>query len=167
MGYRLGRKSLENMEGLRPDLHQVVCDAIKITKCDFTILKTGGVRTTAMQAKLYRKGASKLNGRSQKSKHQVQHDGFGWAVDLVPYVGGPRWEWPLVYQIAAAVGYVARKNGVPLRWGGVWDRKMDDYSISFDDPEKAAAVMKREVDRYCVRHPGPDFIDGPHYELIR
>jgi peptidoglycan L-alanyl-D-glutamate endopeptidase CwlK len=38
------------------------------------------------------------------SRHLIRSDGFGHAVDLVPWINGkPRWEWKPIYHIAAAV----------------------------------------------------------------
>jgi peptidoglycan L-alanyl-D-glutamate endopeptidase CwlK len=50
------------------------------------------------------------------------------------------------------------EQGVSLTWGGVWDRRLNDLPADADGIEAA-------VKAYCARHPGPDFIDGPHYEL--
>ncbi len=47
---------------------------------------------------------------------------------------------------------------MPLIWGAVRDRRMSQYGGS-------PTALKTEVEAYKVRHPGPDFIDGPHYQL--
>ena len=49
--------------------------------------------------------------------------------------------------------------GVKLRWGGVWDKTMVEYGGS-------AELVDAEVTAYCIRHPGLDWLDGPHYELV-
>lgn len=145
--------------------------AISITPIDFTIITNGGLRTASQQMALYKRGASNIDGRSSLSKHQKQSDGWGHAVDLVPWVGrSPRWEWPLIYPIAAAMATCAPLAGVELRWGGVWDRRMKDFAYEIKDEKELSAlaeVMRREVRAYTVRHPGPDFIDGPHYEISK
>lgn len=167
MAYKLGTASNRHLKGVHPKLVKTVKDAIKITPIDFTILKNGGVRTASEQMRLYKIGASSLNGRSRKSKHQIQESGYGEAVDLVPWVdGSPRWEWPLIYPIAAAMVKSAKKNKVRLRWGGVWDRYITDMFTGKESIDVIARSLKNEVYRYTVRHPGPDFIDGPHYEII-
>jgi peptidoglycan L-alanyl-D-glutamate endopeptidase CwlK len=168
MTYFLGEGSTENLKGVHPKLVEMVEECIKITPVDFTILNNGGLRTASMQMKLFKRGASKIDGRSRKSKHQKQSNGFGEAVDLVPYVGSPRWEWPLIYPIAGCMAYLSREMCVELRWGGVWDMELDDYAPkSLDSPERYAEAMKAAVRAYTIRHPGPDFIDGPHYEMLR
>jgi peptidoglycan L-alanyl-D-glutamate endopeptidase CwlK len=165
MSYRLGKGSKSNLVGVSPEMVKLVTECIKITPVDFIILNNGGLRTASMQNALYKRGASKLNGRSRKSKHQKQPSGFGEAVDLVPYVNGPRWEWPLIYPIAGIMAALSKKHNIDIRWGGVWDRELDDFIGGERDPKKLADIMRKEVRDYTIRHPGPDFIDGPHYEL--
>ncbi len=153
MSYKLGRKSLSNLKGVHPDMVKVVKKAIIYTTQDFSV--HSGVRTTAQQRELVRRGASK----TMNSMHLPQRDGFGHAVDLVPYIDGQlRWEWPAIYPIALAMNRAAKEVGLVLRWGGVWDRDFNDFGHQ-------KGTMKKAVADYCVRHAGPDFIDGPHYEI--
>lgn len=157
MGYTLGSKSRAALIGVHPTLVMLVNEAIKRTTQDFSVHY--GVRTAGQQNALFKKGASKMDGYKKISKHQVQADGYGHAVDLVPYFeGAMRWEWPLIYPIASVMSTIAQEKGVRLRWGGVWDKIITDYDGGPDE-------IKRQVESYCIRHPGPDFIDGPHYEL--
>jgi len=169
MTYHLGKGSLKNLQGVHPILVSTIKEAITISPVDFTILKNGGLRTKEMQRTLVRRGASK----TMNSKHRVQSDGYGHAADLVPYIGGqPQWKWEPIYRIAAAMRIASRNQGVILRWGGVWDRALD--VLASDDEgdiplhhkiENDAFEIKAAVQEYCHRHPGPDFIDGPHYEI--
>ncbi|HKU52236.1 MAG TPA: M15 family metallopeptidase [Nitrospira sp.] len=152
MGYVLGNISLRNLDGVHPDLVRVVRAAIGKSGQDFRVNE--GVRSREQQMENVAKGVSK----TMHSKHLIQSDGYGHAVDLVPWLGGRmRWEWPLIYPIARAMREVGREMGVRLVWGGVWDQVLNDLS---GDP-----IM--EVARYTSRHPGPDFLDGPHYELAK
>jgi peptidoglycan L-alanyl-D-glutamate endopeptidase CwlK len=65
------------------------------------------------------------------------------------------------------MAYLSREMGIEIRWGGVWDRQLDDYAPkTLSSPDQYAAAMKKAVYDYTVRHPGPDFIDGPHYEML-
>jgi len=154
MPFTLGAGSRAELAGVHPALVAVVERAIVITAQDFTV--HDGVRTLAQQRALVAKGASK----TMNSRHLVKADGFGHAVDLVPWEGGKlRWEWPLIYPIAAAMCQAAREFDQALIWGGVWDRRLDRLTPS-------AEALKAAVAEYCVRHPGPDFIDGPHFELV-
>ncbi len=152
MTYALGAASLAKLSGVSPRLVAVVELAIQITTQDFAV--TDGVRTLARQKELLAKGATK----TLNSMHLPQSDGFGHAVDLTPWHDGPRWEWPLVYSVAHAMQVAAKGLAVGLVWGGVWDRSLDTLG---DTPEALAAA----VQAYQVRHPGPDFLDGPHYQL--
>lgn len=152
--YYLSDRSLAELEGVHPKLAAVVKRAIELTRQDFTVVD--GLRTLAEQRDLYERGASK----TMNSRHLRQPDGYGHAVDLVPYHDGrPRWEWSLIYPVAAAMHRAAREVQLPLRWGGVWDRKFLELP---HDP----AGLRQAVETYIRRHPGPDFIDGPHYEIL-
>lgn len=155
MTFVLGSKSMLNLQHVHPKLVGVVERAIKISGQDFTVQE--GLRSSARQRALVASGASK----TLNSKHLEQPDGYGHAVDLVPWIDGtPRWEWGPIYLIAAAVREAAIALVVPIRWGGVWDRRLNDLP-------SGPAGIKSAVAEYCVRHPGPDWLDGPHYELIR
>lgn len=149
MSFNLGRGSRAELVGVHPDLVRVVERAIQITRQDFTV--HDGLRSVEEQREYVQRGVSK----TMKSKHLE-----GLAVDLVPVINGQaRWEWPPIYQIAAAMHAAAAELGVALRWGGVWDRNLNDLPGD-------SAGLQQAVRDYTARHPGPDFIDGPHYEIV-
>lgn len=149
-----GPKSKANGVGVHPDLWAMAEHAIRHSTQDFMVFE--GLRTLARQKEYFKRGVT----RTMNSKHLKQRSGYGHALDLVPFIdGGPRWEWPAIYPIALAMKRAAMWKNIPLRWGGVWDRQMADLPDS-------EAGLKKAVQEYCVRHPGPDFLDGPHYELI-
>lgn len=150
--YWLSRASKARLEGVHPQLVEVVERAIELTGQDFSV--TDGLRSLERQKALKASGASK----TLNSMHLKQSDGWGHAVDLVPYLHGPRWEWPLIYPIAVAMRRASQEFGVSLTWGGVWDMPLSDF-------EPTVEAMRRAVAEYTQRHPGPDFIDGPHYQL--
>lgn len=153
MTYALGTKSRDKLKGVHPHLVAIVERAIELTSQDFAV--HDGLRTIDQQRELVRRGASK----TMNSKHLPQADGLGHAVDLVPFVNGQlRWEWGAIYPIASAVQTAAIALGHDLIWGGVWDRELHQLEHGPDG-------MKKAVEAYCVRHPGPDFIDGPHWQL--
>ncbi|MBH0238568.1 M15 family metallopeptidase [Methylobrevis albus] len=153
MGFSLGKSSIKELAGVHPDLVRVVERAIQITTQDFGV--HDGVRTVKEQTALVKAGASK----TMKSKHLLQDDGYGHAVDLVPFINGKlRWEWPAIYPIAEAVRTASIEVGVSLVWGAVWDRELDTLS-------ETALGLSADVNAYQVRHPGKDFLDGPHYQL--
>lgn len=151
MSYTLGLKSRLELSGVHPRLVAVVNRAIGITSQDFRVVD--GVREIEEQRALVARGASK----TMHSKHLRQVDGYSHAVDLVPVVNGVlRWEWSLIYPVAKAMRLAAEAENVPLIWGGCWDVPL--LSIHPDGLEAAVRF-------YCNRHPGPDFIDGPHYQM--
>jgi peptidoglycan LD-endopeptidase CwlK len=158
-GFKLGNKSESQLVNIDPRLIKVVRRAITITEQDFGV--HDGARTAQEQNALFKKGASKMDGYNKKSNHQITPSGFGNAVDLVPYVDGNYvWEpWDLFFPIASAMSKSAKKLGVRIKWGGNWYEVMNDYGDSIAD-------VKNAVERYKKDHPGPDFIDGPHFELV-
>ena len=150
MTYVLGPRSLIQLAGVNPDLVRVVQRAIARSMQDFSVHE--GLRSKAQQAKNVAAGVS----RTQASRHLTGH-----AVDLVPWIGGVlRWEWPAIYPIAAAMREASIGERVPIRWGGVWDRKLSELGRSPDE-------LKAAVAAYAARHPGPDLLDGPHFELSK
>ncbi len=155
-GFALGAGSLRELEGVHPALVRVVHHAIRISRQDFTVFD--GLRTPAEQSELKRRGAS----TTLNSKHIRQADGWGHAVDLVPWIAGkPRWEWPAIYPIAAAVQTAAAAEGVRLRWGGTWS-EIGKLGAGAKALEQAVADYTRA--RLVAGKRA--FIDGPHWEII-
>ncbi len=153
--YELGKHSRAELVGVHLDAVEVCHDAIGITDQDFTVFD--GLRTHAEQVEYVRTGVSK----TLNSKHLKQNDGFGHAVDLVPYINGKlRWEFRPCLIVAAAVHVAAAELGVELRWGGVWDRRL--LELNADDlagEVEAYKERRREIGRTA-------FIDAPHFELV-
>jgi len=150
MAYKLGNKSLQELAGVHPDLVAVVQRAIELTVQDFTV--HDGIRTLAEQQRLVATNAS----QTLDSRHLTGH-----AVDLVPIVNGkPRWEWDPIYRIADAMRMAARERGVPLRWGGCWDRLLTDSDDSPEDMVNDYGARRRAANKKA-------FVDGPHFELPR
>ena len=105
--FRLSQRSLDRLDGVKPDLVNVVKRAIELTKIDFGVIE--GVRTEERQKELVAKGASK----TMKSKHLT-----GNAVDLMAYVAGRGcWELNVYDEIADAVKHAAIEEGVEVKWG--------------------------------------------------
>lgn len=127
MSFRLSRRSLARLEGVHPDLVEVIKLAINVTEVDFGI--TEGKRTPARQAQLFAKGAS----TTMNSRHIPGEDGLAKAVDVVAYIGSEvRWDWPLYHKIAAAVKASAKALGVPVVWGGDWTTFKDGPHFELD-----------------------------------
>ncbi len=121
-----GKKSLNSLQGIHPDLVKVMKESVNDSPVDFTI--TDGVRTLAMQQALYAKGrtakgeiVTNADGIKGKSNHQVKNDGFGWAVDLYPYVNGKidfDDKGDNLRVIAAHIKATAKCLGIKIKWGG-------------------------------------------------
>lgn len=122
MSFRLSQRSRAALQGVHPDLVDVVEAAIELTPVDFMI--TEGLRTAARQAELVRAGAS----RTLNSRHLTGH-----AVDVAAWVDGQvRWDWPLYPRIAEAFKAAAKGRGVRLIWGGDWPRLRDGPHFELD-----------------------------------
>jgi len=166
MAYALGKKSKSNLEGVHPVLANVVTRAIKLTTQDFQVFE--GLRSLTRQQEYVKRGVSK----TLNSKHRIQADGYGHAVDLVPMIDKTlRWEWGAIYPIAAAMLLAALDAGVSsrIKWGGIWDRDLDQLIRSCPALATIPSLtehLKIQILAYQKRHPGPDFLDGPHFEMI-
>lgn len=135
--YQLGKRSEERLIGVHPDMCRVVRRAIEITKQDFMVLE--GVRTDKRQRELYGQGRTAgelvIAGVNPslakpelqkvtwalKSNHFKQPDGYGHAVDLVPYPV----DWNTLSKfdaIADAMAQAAKELGVGIRHGADWDQ---------------------------------------------
>ena len=168
MPHILGAKSRAELVDVHPALAHLVERAIEISAQDFSV--HDGLRTDDEQREYVRLGVSK----TMASKHKRQTDGFGHAVDLVPFINGQlRWEWKPIYVIAAAVRKAldivneeraaVGKPPLKLIWGGVWDR--DFAQLPYTPKEIEQAVNSYVARRRAVGKTA--FIDGPHFELAQ
>ncbi|MCQ8116667.1 M15 family metallopeptidase [Methylomonas rosea] len=146
--FKLGEKSLKELDGVHTDLVAVVKRAIELSVQDFSV--HDGIRTLEEQKELVRQGAS----QTLDSRHITGH-----AVDLVPYINGKlRWEWEPIYKIADAVRIAASELGIPLRWGGAWDVTFTETTDSPADLVADYVARRKKAGKKA-------FIDGPHFEL--
>jgi len=157
MTYNLGPRSMGNLAGVDPRLLRVVQRAIQITAQDFGVAGKA-TRTAAEQNALYKQGVSQKDGYKYKSNHQTHVDGFGYAVDLTPFINGSFDvnNEAAQYPIAAAMSQASAQLGIPLTWGGNWIDQLTGSTV---------VEMKALVSRYKVQHPGPDWVDLPHFQL--
>lgn len=147
--FRLSKTSLSRLEGVKPQLVEVVKRAIALTKVDFGV--TEGLRSIETQRAYVAAGKSK----TLDSKHLT-----GDAVDLVAYVGGKVvWELNVYDDVADAMKQAAKELGVPVRWGGAWN--VLDITQWNGTMEEA---MNHYIDTRRKEGRRP-FIDGPHFEL--
>ena len=150
MSFKLSSRSEGRLEGINPQLIEVVKTAITLTKVDFGV--TCGMRTVEEQEKLVASGAS----QTMKSKHLE-----GRAVDLVAYIG-PNVTWSLnkYDEIADAMAAAAKQKGVALKWGAAWTvGNIADWDGSMEDAMNAYVDVRRSQGRR-------PFIDAPHFEMM-
>ena len=150
MSYKLGKRSLEKLEGVDERMAAVVRYAISVSKQDFSVIC--GLRTIEEQKALVAKGAS----QTMKSKHLD-----GLAVDLMAYINGRgSWELNLYDDLADAMGEAAGIVGCSIRWGAAWHI---DSIADWDGTAEEAMNAYVDLRRGQGRRP---FIDGPHFELM-
>ena len=155
MSYKLGKRSLEKLEGVDERMVAVVKYAISVTKQDFSVIC--GLRTIEEQRALVAKGASK----TMKSKHLD-----GLAVDLMAYCSGNRWELNLYDEIADAMKEGAQACGVKVCWGASWAVEGHKYPYNIAEwsgTMEDAMMSYTDLRRSEGKRP---FIDAPHFELI-
>ena len=139
MSYVLGARSLRMLQDVHPQLVRVVKRAIQISPQDFMVIE--GVRSRDQCWSNWGKGhtveqclaagvpvvyakpqAAKVTWLRDplNSRHCIQPDGYGHAVDLAPYPLD--WNDPRKFDaIAAAMRQAAGELGVTVRWGADWD----------------------------------------------
>ncbi len=120
--FKLGKRSIERLQGVHPDLVRVVERAIDLTTVDFTVLE--GLRSPERQQTLVASGAS----QTLNSRHITGH-----AVDLGAWVDNQvDWSWPLYAKIANAMKAAANELGVSIVWGGDWRTFKDGPHFELD-----------------------------------
>ena len=122
MTFKLSDKSLRRLDGVKPELVNVVKRAIEITPIDFLVVE--GLRTKERQAYLLDAGKS----RTLNSYHLTGH-----AVDIAPIVDGKvSWDWKFFHPMAAAMQKAADELDVKLTWGGSWKTFPDGPHFQID-----------------------------------
>jgi len=126
----LGSGSKAKLKGVHPNLVKVIEEAIKDTPIDFTV--TSGVRTLAEQQALYAQGrttkgsiVTNADGVKSKSNHQVKSDGYGHAIDFVPYVNG-KVDWNNESNFRTIANHIlatAKRLGISVESGMNWNFK--------------------------------------------
>ena len=120
--FKLGKRSIERLQGVHPDLVKVVERAIDLSPVDFTVLE--GLRSPERQQILVASGAS----QTLNSRHITGH-----AVDLGAWVDNQvDWSWPLYHKIANAMKAAANELGVAIVWGGDWKTFKDGPHFELD-----------------------------------
>lgn len=120
--FKLGKRSIERLQGVHPDLVRVVERAIDLTPVDFTVLE--GLRSPEHQKILVASGAS----QTLNSRHITGH-----AVDLGAWVDNQvDWSWPLYHKIANAMKAAANELGISIVCGADWKKFPDGPHFELD-----------------------------------
>ena len=159
MAFVLSQRSKSRLVGVHPKLVEVVHRAIQITPVDFGV--TFGVRDLETQRKL----VAAKRSTTLKSKHLIQDDGYGHAVDVVAYVDtgdGPEvcWELPIYDDIADAFKEASEEKGLTLRWGCAWHCHLTGQ-------QKNAEQLRNEYIDLRKSQGRSYFLDGPHLEIMQ
>ena len=121
--FKLSNNSLKHLEGVDPKIISICELAITMTNVDFGIPSTGGLRTTADQAKLFADGKSRADGVKHKSYHQS-----GMAFDVYAYVNGnASWEQEHLAMVAVAMLQAASALQIQLESGTLWTPKAGSF----------------------------------------
>jgi peptidoglycan L-alanyl-D-glutamate endopeptidase CwlK len=169
--FSFGQASVKRQQHVDPRLFGVGVTALARCTVDFGATENQS-RTAAEQQKKFDDGFSKVQP-GPGARHMIQPDGFSKAVDYVPWIDGKfQWgdaQWRVTrasgvivlpfHQIALAMRSAAIEKAVAIRWGAVWDRRLNDLPSTVEG-------LTQEIEAYKARHVGPDFLDGPHFELI-
>jgi len=118
----------QRLVGVEPGMVVVVLAILRaLDDLNFGMFVTEGVRSDARQIELWNQGrttpgdiVTEKNGTTNRSRHQVRADGFGYAVDLA-FLDDPTTAALETYddkQPWDLMGLMAEKRG--LVWGGRW-----------------------------------------------
>ena len=115
---KLNSASFSRLRGVHPDLVRVVLRcAEEWPEKDTGFIVTQGLRTLEEQKILKARGAS----RTLRSRHLKSPNGYAHAVDLACFIKDQvRWDWGLYDILAKRMKAAAKKEKVPLEWGGDW-----------------------------------------------
>lgn len=134
--YPYSSLSLMKLKGVHPDLRRFAFALANIIDCKIVY----GVRSTELQQQLYKEKKSGKDGIVYKSTHQLQEDGYGHALDILPLPKGInmylddgsedniRWA-----QFDGACHAVAYFLGIRIRTGFKWRA---DLMSSLERPER-------------------------------
>lgn len=134
MTYSFSGRSKNKLTGVHPDLVLVVQKVMDLQVMDFSVNE--GLRTLERQKDLVARGVSK----TMRSKHLIQSDGYGHAVDLYPYpinmqkvTSGDAREIARFGVLAGLMHAVAKQEGVALVNGMDWDGDGETLDHNFFD----------------------------------
>lgn len=141
--FKLSQKSLDKLAGVHDDLCFLVHKAMELQIMDFSVVE--GVRTVERQRELVAAGKSK----TMNSKHLVQDDGTGHAVDLYPYPidmnrvnQGDAREIARFGVLAGIIRALAKQNDIMVVNGADWDGDGENLDHTFFDAPHFQLVIR-------------------------
>lgn len=158
MTFAFGTRSAANLVGVHPKLIAVDQKAIAISSVDFGVPEKS-TRTLAEEEAKVKAGTS----HTLKSMHIIQADGYGHAIDNVPWINGA-FTWADLepfYVIAAAVQSAAIGLGTRVTWGGTWSC-LNDLPLGAD---ALKAAFSHYATTFHAIHGRAPFQDAPHVQL--
>tara|TARA_Y100000361_G_C11144356_1_gene337109 strand:- start:605 stop:1204 length:600 start_codon:yes stop_codon:yes gene_type:complete len=115
--HHFGKGSLSQLEGVHPDIVDLAKLTIRLCQYDGTVISGGGLRTEEQAQENAENGTGIVD-----SLHRKQSDGYGHAVDVIPYVNGKAtWEMKYCEEMAKAAKLAAALLSVPIRQGCDWN----------------------------------------------
>jgi len=143
MTYSFSQKSLDRLKGVHPLLVDVVHDAMSMQIMDFSVNE--GVRTLARQKELVAGGKS----RTLDSKHLIQGDGYGHAVDLYPspvnMAAVTKGDAREIFRFGVLAGLMlsaAKRRGIIVVNGADWDGDGQTLDHTFFDAPHFQLVLR-------------------------
>ncbi len=137
--YQFSKISNERLSTTHKDLQIIMNKALEVI--DISILE--GARSDETQIKYFKEGKSKLDGITQKSKHQItKQQPLSHAVDIAPYpidFSNKQKSLARFYYTAGIIKAIAHdlhKKGIishSIRWGGDWNSNNIFTDQTFDD----------------------------------
>ena len=114
--HKFSINSAKVLAGVDVRLREIASRALELSKVDFGIPSSGGVRTASEQKVLFDNYKSQLDGFKKRSHHQT-----GKALDVYAYVDGEAsWDESHLSMVACAMLQAASELGYKLEWGGLW-----------------------------------------------
>lgn len=129
--YKFSKRSLDNLYNVDDRLVKICNELIK--RIDFTVIE--GHRSLERQMKLYKKGASQIDGVTKKGKHNYLPS---LAIDIIPYkkghnpFDGSKESDKMFNELAKEFKAVANELGYKITWGGDWKSLVDKPHFQLD-----------------------------------
>lgn len=114
------QSSQTRLNGVHPKLILVAQKALSYGIIDITVTPDGGVRTPEKEQQLVNGGHS----QTLNSKHLIQPDGFGHAIDIAPFPVDLK-DISRFYILAALMFRAAMELNTAIEWGGFWTTLKD------------------------------------------